>query len=140
MLSVWSHRVGAVQPCAFSKSRTIAKLLCTSLSEPYLPGGWTENLGGWTENLGGWTENFLGGGPKIRWADPICGFRGGPKSGPKSGPKMDRTILVLFCSIIYFRSNNGSRGFCFRAEHVGPGVLTPAWVHTFVRIGIVCNL
>ena len=50
MLSVWSHRVGAVQPCAFSKSRTIAKLLCTSLSEPYLPGGWTENPRGWTEN------------------------------------------------------------------------------------------
>ena len=61
MLSVWSHRVGAVQPCAFSKSRTIAKLLCTSLSEPYLPGGWTENLGGWTENpVGGPNMRFPG--------------------------------------------------------------------------------
>ena len=57
MLSVWSHRVGAVQPCAFSKSRTIAKLLCTSLSEPYLPGGWTENpVGGPNMRFPGRTE------------------------------------------------------------------------------------
>jgi hypothetical protein len=75
MLSVWSHRVGAVQPCVFSKSRTIAKLLCTSLSEPYLPGGWTENLGGWTENLylGGWTEN-LGGWTENPVGGPIMRF------------------------------------------------------------------